>query len=100
MNGNKGAGGDVITVPCTVDILQGVEFIHAHVDLEGYEPRAGDEILVQGAAEKLAAGETGVYQCRAIVRRAGPLGRFMAHVEGYLELTELYEVGFSAGRAS
>ena len=35
----------------------------------------------------------------ATVRRAGPLQKFWAHVEGYLELTELYEVSFSDGRA-
>jgi hypothetical protein len=32
--------------------------------------------------------------------RAGPLDRLWARIEGYLELTELYEVSFSDGRAS
>ena len=30
----------------------------------------------------------------------GPLERLRARLAGYLELTELYEVGFSAGRTS
>jgi hypothetical protein len=34
------------------------------------------------------------------VARAGAIGRLAAHVKGYLELTELYEVGFSEGRAT
>jgi hypothetical protein len=36
----------------------------------------------------------------ATVFRGGPLDRLRARVEGYLELTELYEVSFSDGRAS
>ena len=35
-----------------------------------------------------------------IVVHAGPLERLRAQLAGYLELTELYEVGFSAGRPS
>jgi hypothetical protein len=34
------------------------------------------------------------------VVRAGPVDRLRARLEGYLELTELYEVSFSDGRAS
>ena len=36
----------------------------------------------------------------ATVVRASALRRLMTHVAGYLELTELYEVSFSDGRAS
>ena len=37
---------------------------------------------------------------RATVVRGGPLDRLRARIEGYLELTELYEVSFSDGRAT
>ena len=36
----------------------------------------------------------------ATVVRGGPLDRLRARIEGYLELTELYEVSFSDGRAT
>jgi hypothetical protein len=40
-----------------------------------------------------------VFHRQASVRRAGWLGRLWAYTEGYLELTELYEVSFSEGKA-
>jgi hypothetical protein len=91
--------GRAIEVPCTVDIEHTAEFIHAFVELDGVEIGPGDEVLVHDAPTGVRFGEREVFRRRATVRRAGPLGRLWAHVEGYLELTELYEVGFSAGRA-
>lgn len=86
-------------VPCTVEIEHTAESLHAHVELDGYEAGPGDRVVVHGAPVHVPFGERRVVSCHATVTRAGPLGRLRARVEGYLELTELYEVGFSEGRA-
>ena len=76
------------------------ESLHAHVELDGVEVGPGDEVIVHGAPTHVPFGEKIVARCHATVVRAGPIARLMAKIEGYLELTELYEVGFSEGRAS
>ena len=88
-----------IEVPCTIDLEQTRDSLHAYVDLEGVAPGPGDEVIIHDAPIGIGFGEKTVFARRATLRRAGPLGRFWAHVEGYLELTELYEVSFSEGRA-
>ncbi|MGV3633189.1 MAG: hypothetical protein ACO1NY_02490 [Pseudorhodoplanes sp.] len=90
----------IMTVPCTVEIENSAETLHAHVTLDGYEAGPGDEVVVHGAPTHVPFGERIVARCHATVMRAGPIGRIRAKIEGYLELTELYEVGFSEGRAS
>ena len=55
-------------------------------------------MIVRDAPGLAPFGERRHYVCEATVVRATWLQRLMAHVEGYLELTELYEVGFSGGR--
>ena len=88
-------------VPCTVEIEQTSETLHAHVVLDGdIEIRAGDEVRVHDAPTHVAFGERLVVRRMATVVRGGPLDRLRARIEGYLELTELYEVSFSDGRAS
>jgi hypothetical protein len=88
-------------VPCTVEIEQTSETLHAHVVLDGdIEIRPGDEVRVHDAPSHVAFGERLVVRRTATVVRAGPLERLRARFEGYLELTELYEVSFSDGRAS
>jgi hypothetical protein len=88
-------------VPCTVEIEQTSETLHAHVVLDGdVDIRPGDEVRVHDAPTHVAFGERLVVRRRATVVRAGPLQRLRARLEGYLELTELYEVSFSDGRAS
>lgn len=87
-------------MPCTVEIEQTGESLHAHVALEGAEPEPGDEVIVHGAPSRIPFGEKMTVRCRATVLRAGPLGRLKARFEGYLELTELFEVSFSPGRKS
>ena len=88
-----------IEVPCTIDMEQTPDSLHAYVDLQGFDVGPGDEVIVHDAPAAVAFGEKAVYARRATIRRAGPLRRFWAHVEGYLELTELYEVSFSEGKA-
>lgn len=92
-------GGRVIEVPCTIDLEQTPDSLHAYVDLIGVAPGPGDEVIIHDAPAGIGFGEKVVVERRATLRRASPLGRLWAHVEGYLELTELYEVSFSEGRA-
>ena len=88
-------------VPCTVEIEQTSETLHAHVVLDGdIQIRAGDEVMVHDAPTGVEFGERLVVRRTATVVRGSPLDRLRARVEGYLELTELYEVSFSDGRAS
>ena len=89
-----------IEVPCTVEIEHTAESLHAHVDLEGAEAEPGDEVIVHGAPTSVPFGERLTMRCRATIVRAGPLGRLKAKLEGYGELTELFEVSFSPGRKS
>ena len=92
-------GRATLDVPCTLDIEQTGDALHAYVELLGVDVGPGDEVIVHGAPTSVAFGEHAVYTRRATVRRAGPLQRAWAYIEGYLELTELYEVSFSEGRA-
>jgi archaeosine-15-forming tRNA-guanine transglycosylase len=86
-------------VPCTVEIEQSAESLHAHVILDGdIEIRPGDEVTVHDAPTTVAFGERIVVRRTATVVRAGLIDQIRARVQGYLELTELYEVSFSNGR--
>ena len=88
-------------VLCTVEIEQTSETLHAHVVLDGdIQIRAGDEVMVHDAPTHVEFGERLVVRRTATVIRGGPLDRLRARIEGYLELTELYEVSFSDGRAT
>jgi archaeosine-15-forming tRNA-guanine transglycosylase len=88
-------------VPCTVEIEQTSETLHAHVVLDGdIQIRAGDEVMVHNAPTHVEFGERLVVRRTATVTRGGPLAGLRARIEGYLELTELYEVSFSDGRAT
>ena len=88
-------------VPCTVEIEQTSETLHAHVVLDGdIQIQPGDEVRVHDAPTRVAFGVRLVVRRTATVVRAGPLDRLRARLEGYFELTELYEVSFSDGRAS
>ena len=88
-------------VGCTIEIEQTGDSLHAHVSLDGdVDIRAGDEVTIHGAPVRIAFGDCISLRRTATVVRAGALKRLMTHVAGYLELTELYEVSFSDGRAS
>jgi hypothetical protein len=88
-------------VPCTIEIEQTSETLHAHVVLDGdIEIEPGDEVRVHDAPTGVEFGQRLVVRRTATVVRAGPLERLRARIEGYLELTELYEVSFSDGRAT
>jgi hypothetical protein len=86
-------------VPCTVEIEQTSETLHAHVTLDGdIEIGPGDEVTVHDAPTGVDFGERLVVRRTATVVRAGLIDKIKAHLEGYRELTELYEVSFSDGR--
>jgi hypothetical protein len=88
-------------IGCTIEIEQTGESLHAHVSLDNdVEIRPGDEVTIHGAPVTVAFGDCINLRRTATVVRAGTLKRMLAHVAGYLELTELYEVSFSDGRAS
>jgi hypothetical protein len=86
-------------VPCTIEIEHTLESLHAYVELDGVDILPGDVVRVHDAPSIVPFGERIVRRSHATVTRAGVLARTVAHIKGYLELTELYEVGFSNGRA-
>lgn len=91
--------GESVQVPCTVDLLNTAEFLHAHVELDGIDVGPGDTVVVHDAPHEVGFGEQRVERRMATVTRATALDRMVTKITAYLELTELYEVGFSAGRA-
>lgn len=89
--------GERIEVGCTIDLEQTPESLHAYVDLDGVEPEVGDTVIIHDAPTVIAFGKSEVHRRRATVIRAGSLKRHWTKITAYLELTELYEVGFSTG---
>ena len=89
-----------IELPCTVDLEQTTESLHAYVEIEGIEIHAGDRVIVHDAPTQVEFGERIVCARRATVVRASVLDAMLARLRGYLELTELYEVSFSDGSVS
>jgi hypothetical protein len=88
-------------IPCTVEIEQTSETLHAHVVLDGdVDIKPGDQVRVHDAPTGVEFGHRLVVRRTATVIRGGPFDRLRARIEGYLELTELYEVSFSDGRAT
>ena len=86
--------------PCTVEVEHGFDHLHAHVELDGnIEIYPGDKVCVHGASIRLPYGERLVEHRMATVTRATPLGRFWTRLKARFEITELYEISFSNGRA-
>lgn len=81
-------------VPCTLDIEQTANSLHAYAFPEGVDIRPGDRVLVHGAPSHVGFGERMIIESSATVYRANIFGRFLAHVDGLLSLFELYDVGF------
>jgi hypothetical protein len=85
--------------PCTITVEQSSEAFHAHVELVGdiaIEP--GDKVRVHGAPISIPFGSRQVFARSATVTRAGPVMRALTRLAAYLDLSELYEVSFNAGR--
>ena len=88
-----------IDVPCTIEIENTFDSLHAHVELHGgLEVEAGDEVLVHGDPIRVPFGEKVTLHRTATVTRANWLERLITMIGARLELTELYEVSFSSGR--
>jgi hypothetical protein len=87
-------GRQQVEVPCNIEIEQTRDTLHAHVSLDGIEVEYGDEVLVHDAPSHIEFGERSVTSSRATVWRASALTRALVRMTSYLQLTELYEVGF------
>lgn len=86
-------------VPCTVEIENTAESLHAHVTLDaGFEVEPGDEVQVHDAPVLPPFGEKIVVRRTATVTRAGALERAWTKMIAHFELTELYEVSFTERR--
>ena len=82
---------------CIVEIERSADSLHAHAVPLDVAIRPGDVVLVHGAPLAVAYGERVSQECRATVRRAGPLLRLWTRAAAMLALTQLYEVGFETG---
>ena len=88
-----------VVVPCTIDIENTLDSLHAYVELQGVEVGPGDEVRVLDAPTQMPPyGERLVCERRATVVRASWPQRAWTYLTSRFELTELYEVGFSSWR--
>jgi len=85
--------------PCTIEIEHSETSLHAHVDLKSdIVLRPGDRVRVHGAPIRVMFGEKLTLHRDATVERAGWLERQWTRIAARFELSELYEVSFTAGR--
>ncbi len=90
---------ETFDVPCTIEIENTFDSLHAHVDLDNdIKIEAGDEVLVHGDPIRVPFGEKLTLRRQATVTRASSFDRLVTKLAARLELTELYEVSFSSGR--
>lgn len=87
-------GRQAVVVPCSIDMEQTRDTLHAHVSLDGLEVDCGDEVLIHAAPSHLEFGERLLATSHATVVRASALERMRVRMMSYLQLTELYECGF------
>jgi len=86
--------------PCTIEVEHGFDHLHAHVELDGdVAIEAGDSVRVHGNAIQLPYGRRIVEHRTATVTRASSFGRAWTKLKARFELTELYEISFSNGKA-
>jgi hypothetical protein len=86
--------------PCTIEVEHGFDNLHAHVELDDdVVINPGDRILVHGRTIRVPFGERITERRMATVTRASLPERLWTRLTSNLEVTELYEIGFSAGRA-
>jgi hypothetical protein len=85
---------------CRIEVEQTDERVCAHVELDGdLVLRPGDQVRVHGAAVRVPFGGRLVERRTATVTRATAVERAWVRLVSRFELTELYEVSFSPGRA-
>jgi hypothetical protein len=86
-------------VPCTIEIENTFDSLHAHVELDGdVVIEAGDQVLVHGNTIRVPYGERISLRRQATVTRASGIDRALTKLAARFELTELYEVSFSSAR--
>ena len=83
-----------VEVPCTLDIAQTPETLHAHAIPEGIEIHPGDVVIVHDAPARVGFGERILRPGRATVVRAGWTRRRLTRLAALFQLADLYEVGF------
>lgn len=88
------AGPRVITVPCTVEIEQSFDSLHAHAVPEGITLRPGDRVVVNNPPPVPDFGGTTTYETTATIYRAGPFTQLWTEIVAFAELAELYHCGF------
>ena len=93
-----GLGRERVSVPCTIEIENTWESLHAHVELEGVDVEPGDEVHVQGGEIVVPYGERLTLRRMATVTKAAAPERLWIKMTGDLEFMELLEFSFSSGR--
>ncbi len=89
----------VFETPCKITVEQSSLHFHAHVELpEEITMEPGDKVRVHGKPISIPFGSREVFERTATVTRAGPFRRLLTRFAAYLDLAELYEVSFNAGR--
>lgn len=87
-----------LNVPCTIEIENTFESLHAHVELDGgLQINPGDEVTVHGEPVRVPYGHKVTLRRDATVTRASFIDRAVTRALARLEFTELYEVSFSSG---
>jgi len=83
-------------VMCTVHVVNTLESLAAHVELDGdVKVRPGDEVLVHGKEIRVPYGESRMERRQATIRRAGWFEQQWVKLTGGLEFMELLEFSFS-----
>jgi hypothetical protein len=93
-----GLGRERLNVPCTIEIENTWESLHAHVELEGVDVEPGDEVHVQGGEIVVPYGERLTLRRMATVTKAAAPERLWIRMTGDFEFMELLEFSFSSGR--
>ena len=89
-----------LVTPCTIEIEHTERSLHAHVALDGEpELQPGDRVRVHGDPIRVRFGDKLTLHRQATVERAGWLERQWTRLTARFELSELYEVSFTPGRA-
>ncbi|MGZ5920326.1 MAG: hypothetical protein ACXWLT_01005 [Rhizomicrobium sp.] len=91
--------GNVLDIPCTLEIEQTADSFHAHLVLDGdIAIHPGDRVLVHGEPVRMAFGEKLSERRRATLTRAGLLRRAWTRFAARFALQDLYEVSFTPRR--
>jgi hypothetical protein len=93
------SGSREVEVPCTIEVSNTFESLHAHVELPDHiKVEPGDEVTVHGAPIVVPYGSSMTIERTATVRYASGLERAWTRLTGDLEFIELCEFSFSSGK--